>query len=73
MAKTAPGETILVGVNLANEAKDVTVNLTGLVTPGAAAVQPLVGSALASVSETGQLKWRLPPLSTVLVSLPSTK
>jgi glycosidase len=74
MAKVAPGETILVGVNLASEAKDVTVDLAGLLPPGAAgtaAVQPLVGSAPASVTEAGQLKWHLPPLSTVLVSLPA--
>jgi glycosidase len=71
MAKVAPGETILVGVNLANEPKDITVDLAGLLAPGATTLQPLVGNSPASVGETGQLKWHLPALSTVLVSVPA--
>lgn len=73
MAKVAPGETILVGVNLASEAKDVTLDLAGLLPAGAATLPPLVGDAPATVTETGQLKWHLPPLSTVLVTLPGAK
>src|SRR6185312_695614 len=62
MAKIAPGE-----------AKDVTVDLAGLLPPAAATLPPLVGDAPATVTETGQLKWHLPALSTVLVSVPAAK
>jgi glycosidase len=72
MAKVAPGETVLVGVNLASEPREVTVDVSGLLPVGTPALQPALGDAPASIrAETGQLKWRLPALSTVLVSVPT--
>ncbi|HKI02039.1 MAG TPA: hypothetical protein VKK31_08670 [Thermoanaerobaculia bacterium] len=73
MAKVIPGETVFVGVNLANEPKEVSVDASGLLAAGAA-LQPVLGeSAAAFAAETGQLRWRLPAMSTVMVSASSTK
>lgn len=66
MAKATPEETVLVGVNLASEPKEISVDASRLLPKGAALV-PLLGDAPATLSETGQVKWRLPALSTVMV------
>ena len=69
MAKVAPEETVLVGVNLSGEPREVTVDVSGLL-PGGAALAPVLGEAPAAAVEGGRLTWRLPPLSTVLVAAP---
>lgn len=70
MAKVTPEETVFVGVNLGNEAKDVVVDASGLLS-GEVTLTPLLGDTSASFTPgTGQLKWRLPAASTVLVAAP---
>jgi hypothetical protein len=67
MAKVAPEETVLVGVNLSGEAREVTVDASGVLAPGAA-LQPVLGESSASFTEGGQIRWKLPPMSTVMVA-----
>jgi hypothetical protein len=69
MAKVTPEETVLVGVNLANEPKEVTVDVSNKVLVPGSALQPVLGeSAAAFVPETGQIRWKLPAMSTVMVA-----
>jgi hypothetical protein len=67
MAKVTPEETLFVGVNLASEPKEVSVDASGLLAAGAA-LQPVLGESTATfTAENGQLRWKLPPMSTVVV------
>ncbi|HEV2845660.1 MAG TPA: alpha-amylase family glycosyl hydrolase [Thermoanaerobaculia bacterium] len=71
MAKVTPEEKVFVGVNLAGEPREVVVDAAGLLTPGAA-LRPILGESAATYdAEKGQLRWKLPALSTVMVSVPS--
>ncbi|HEV8583147.1 MAG TPA: alpha-amylase family glycosyl hydrolase [Thermoanaerobaculia bacterium] len=67
MAKVTPEETVLVGVNLAGEPKEVSVDVSGLLA-GSAALQPLLGESSASLTPESHLRWKLPALSTVMVA-----
>jgi cyclomaltodextrinase / maltogenic alpha-amylase / neopullulanase len=71
MAKVTPEETVLVGVNLASEPREVTVDASKVLTAGAsgASLQPVLGeSAAVFVPETGRIRWKLPAMSTVMVA-----
>jgi cyclomaltodextrinase len=68
MAKVAPEETLLVGVNLSGSPRKVELTVPGLL-PAGAKPQPLLGEAPASVSEGGRLEWTLPPRGTWLLSI----
>ena len=73
MAKVAPEETVLVGVNLSGAPRKVELDVAGLLglpSSGGAKPQPLLGDAPASLSETGRLEWTLPPRGTWMLSLP---
>jgi len=70
MAKVAPEETVLVGVNLSTAPRDVEIDTAGLLSTGAKTT-PLLGSPWAVVGDGGRLKWRLPPLSTVMLGVPA--
>jgi glycosidase len=70
MAKVAPEETILVGVNLSGAPRKIELDLAGLL-PAGAKPQPLLGETQAAVSENGRLTWTLPPRGTWMVSLPA--
>ncbi len=68
MAKVTPEETVLVGVNLASEPREVTVDASRVLVPGSA-LQPVLGESTAAfVPETGQVRWKLPAMSTVMVA-----
>jgi glycosidase len=69
MAKVAPEETVLVGVNLSGAPREVELDAAGLVPAGAKTV-PLLGAAAPAAGENGRLKWQLPPLSTVMLAVP---
>jgi glycosidase len=66
-AKVAPEETVLVGVNLSSAPREVEIDASKLL-PAGAKPEPILGSAPAAPGENGKLKWRLPPLSTVMVT-----
>lgn len=69
MAKVTPEETVLVGVNLSDQPREVTVDAAGLLGAGAT-FQPVLGESAAAFSaDTGQLRWKLPALSTAMVSV----
>lgn len=71
MAKVTPEEKILVGVNLAAEPREVVVDAAGLL-PAGAALRPLLGDSAATYDAAkGQIRWKLPALSTVLVTVSS--
>ncbi|HEX6901074.1 MAG TPA: alpha-amylase family glycosyl hydrolase [Thermoanaerobaculia bacterium] len=72
MAKVTPEETVFVGVNLAGEPREVAVDAAGLLASGTA-LRPLLGESAATYdAEKGQLRWKLPALSTVMVSAGGT-
>lgn len=71
MAKVAPEETLLVGVNLSGAPRKVELDVAGLVSAGAKP-QPLLGDAPAVLSEGGRLEWTLPPRGTWLLSVSVT-
>lgn len=68
MAKVAPEETVLVGVNLSGAPRKVDLDVTKLLAAGAKP-QPLLGDAPASVSESGRLEWTLPPRGTWMLAV----
>jgi cyclomaltodextrinase / maltogenic alpha-amylase / neopullulanase len=68
MAKVAPEETVLVGVNLSGAPRKVELDVAGLL-PAGAKPQPLLGDAPASLSASGRLEWTLPPRGTWLLSI----
>lgn len=71
MAKVAPEETLLVGVNLASEPIPVELDLGGL---PATAFEAVLGASLPQTGgsgepgDVGKLTWTLPPLATVIVA-----
>jgi glycosidase len=71
MAKVAPEETVLVGVNLSGEPREVVVDAAAILAgvKAGAALQPILGESAATVQEDGRLHWKLPPASTVMVAL----
>jgi len=68
MAKVAAEETALVGVNLGGEPREVTLDVAGLFA-GETNLAPVLGTAPATVSPEGQLRWKLPAMSTVVVAV----
>jgi len=68
MAKMAPEETVLVGVNLSGAPRKVALDLAGLASAGAQP-QPLLGDAPAILSTGGHLEWTLPPHATSILSI----
>ncbi|MFL6194066.1 MAG: alpha-amylase family glycosyl hydrolase, partial [Thermoanaerobaculia bacterium] len=73
MAKVTPEETVLVGVNLAAEPKEIEVDIAGLLAAGAT-LRPVLGESAATWDAgTGRLRWKLPPLSTVMVAAGAPK
>lgn len=65
MAKVAPAETALVGVNLGSEERVLEIEAAGLVAADAP-FSGLGGVPLPEIAD-GRLKWRLPPLATSIV------
>lgn len=75
MAKVAPEETVLVGVNLSGTPRKVELDVAGLmVSAGSAGAgakpQPLLGDGPATLSESGRLEWTLPARGTWMLALP---
>lgn len=68
MAKVAPDETVLVGVNLSGAPRKVALDVAGLLSAGAQP-QPLLGDAPAVLSEGGRIEWTLPPRATSILSI----
>jgi glycosidase len=68
MAKRDATETTLVGVNLGKEAREVEVDLAGLVADGAVLKSALGESTFAPVPESRKIRWRLPALSTSILA-----
>lgn len=71
MAKVAPEEMVLVGVNLSGVPRKVDLDMAGLL-PAGAKPQPLLGDAPAVLSEAGRLEWTLPPRGTWMLSISPT-
>lgn len=69
MAKVAPEETVLVGVNLSGAPREVELDLGSLL-PAGAKLTPLLGGAAEASEAGGRLKWRLPPLATSMLAGP---
>ncbi len=68
LAKVTPEETVLVGVNLAAEPVEVTVDVSKILAPDAA-LEPVLGqSTVVRVPDTGRIRWKLPAMSTVMVA-----
>ena len=70
MAKVAPEETVLVGVNLSGAPRKVALDLAGLL-PAGAAPRPLLGEGPAAVTGTGRLEWTLPANGTWMLAVPA--
>ncbi len=68
MAKTAPEETVLVGVNLSGAPRKLALDVAGL-QPDGAQPQQLLGDGPAVASAGGHLDWTLPPRSTSIISV----
>ncbi|HYD99519.1 MAG TPA: alpha-amylase family glycosyl hydrolase [Alphaproteobacteria bacterium] len=63
MAKREGGRVALVGVNLSDSPREVTVRAAGLLQPGAA-LAPATGGEAPRVAADGTVTWRLAPVST---------
>ncbi len=68
MAKKDATETVLVGVNLGKEPREVEVDLAGLVADGATLKSALGDSTFVPVPDSRKIRWRLPALSTSLLA-----
>lgn len=68
MAKVAPAETALVGVNLAGSTREVEVDLEGLAPTGTTLRSLLGTSTVTPVPGSRKLRWRLPALSTSVLA-----
>lgn len=70
MAKVAPEETVLVGVNLSGAPRKVELDLAGLL-PAGAPPRPLLGDGPAAVTGAGRLEWTLPANGTWMLAVPA--
>lgn len=63
-------ETVVVGVNLGDESREVTIDLGSLL-PAGATLGAILGEHSAIVDEAGRLHWALPARATAMVALAS--
>ena len=69
MAKVAPQEIALVGVNLSSQAKDIDLDLAALLPEGSHPTPVLGDAPLTPGTTAGAFRWHLPPLSTSVAAV----